>query len=317
MDQNGTNFSSGNSTLNSTSFSSEVFPGSDVVQLIILTVPTISLSIFTMVAIALAKKINWKIKTLLLNIFTAEVCFVFSLALRFLGFRIRLLINDDPASLVNLLCKITLATSITGGLGKVLSIALYSVATYFFIKTNINKIKWYAVTIPLIVSWVFSILFGLPSSFSQSTSIPRVFVYRGFCSFDLEEKDPDTTRIFIIIAVAWTIFASIGGVILTFAALTFRIRKNATDNKIKKAIARNLFYLTGGAFFTIINAVVLPTLTRFVTLEPDFSSDQEAIAQHVIISEFTINLCRSLSSLYIPVVTISMVKAVREAVKLC
>lgn len=91
----------------------------------------------------------------------------------------------------------------------------------------------------------------------------------------------------------------------------------STDDEIKKSIAKNLFYLTGGTLFTIINAVVIPTIDRLVTLEPDYSSNQEAIVRYVVISGFITNCLRALSSLYIPVVTVTVVKAVREAVKLC
>ncbi len=314
---NGTDFS-GNSSLNATGFSIELYPGSLLVQFFFLTLPTIILCIIAVIAITKAQTTNWKFKIILINIFGTEIYFSAGMTLILLGFRIRLLIDDNPTALVIALCKITISTIIASGLAKILSIALYSVTTYFFIKTNIKKIKWYAIILPLIIIWVFSLGFSF-RAFLVPAFIPRVFVYRGFCSVDLENANVNATGFLVQLVVAWILDGGIGAFILTFLILTYcYIKKNtlASGDEIKKAIAKNLIYLTGGAFFTITNAVVIPTIVRFASFAPDISNLQAAITQ-LVISDFIINILRSLSSLYIPIVTITLLKAVRVALKQC
>ena len=304
----------------STGYSGELFPGAEIIQFALATFPTILLCIIAMVAIVKADGIDYKLKVIMLNIFVAEIYFSVGMSLSLLGFRVRLLINDDPAGLVIALCRVTLSAIITGGFAKILSITLYAIAAYIFVTKNIRRIKIYAIIVPQVLIWVLSIGFGI-RAFTIPRDIPRVFVYRGFCSVDLENTRPGETGFLIQLVVAWVIEGFIcGGLILTFSILTYCfIKKNTigTDKEVKHALARNLFYLAGGAFFTITNAVVIPTLVFFISFQPDTSGDIQPALIELVVSYSIIQGLRSISSIYIPVVTITLVKVVRKALKQC
>lgn len=318
LGRNGTD-SSGNSSLTAMGYSAELFPGAEIIQFVLLTIPTIVLCIMTMTAIVLSKNIDFKLKAILLNIFAAELFFSVGVALVLLGHRIRLLINDRPADLVVTLCKVTISIIISGGLAKILSVVLYSITIYIFIRKNIRKIKLYIIVIPLVLIWIFSTGFSI-RIFTLSFVIPRAYVYRGFCSVDLENVNDSGTGFLIQLAVTWVLQGFIcGGIILTFSILIFCYIKKGTlesSDQLKKSIAKNLLYLSGGAFFTITNATVLPTVLRFISFQPDINNIESAITQ-LVVSHFILQILRSISSIYIPLVTITLLKMVRRALKQC
>ena len=117
---------------------------------------------------------------------------------------------------------------------------------------------------------ILSIGFGL-RAFTIPRDISRVFVYRGFCSVDVENTRPGGTGFLIQLVVAWVIEGFVcGGLILTFSILSYHFIKKSTiesNKEIKHALAKNLLYLAGGAFFTITNAVVIPTVIFFISFQ--------------------------------------------------
>lgn len=284
--------------------------------------PTIFLSTITIVAFAMAKSMNKKIRVILVNIFAAEIVLSLRLSATFLGFPIRQIFDlgfDFPIRLCNL--QVTLG--IIGVLSKVGSVTLYAVMVYVFIKYNIKVIKWYMLAIPLIIIWTISIGFSLPVAIRPRNTPLNLVIVRGFCPENLEsaeEFDNRSTQFLIQLLIGWFLEAFFcGGIIITFSILIlWFMKKNlrTESDKAKKAIAKNLLFLGVGALLSIFNGVVLPTITFLAAPAPTGEIDFEKTFKEASASDHFVDIMLALTSLYTPIVTIILLKPVRDALQL-
>ena len=90
---------------------------------------------------------------------------------------------------------------------------------------------------------------------------------------------------------------------------------SSSDKAIKRAIAKNLLFLSLGALLSISNAVIYPTVFFFFSFQADAMDDLEVVFNQYLASNLAIDIIRSASSLYSSVVTIILLKPVRDAIK--
>ena len=160
---------------------------------------------------------------------------------------------------------------VTGNGIKVGTITLYSILVYVFMRNNIKKVKWYMVAIPMSVMWVILLVFGSSGFiFIPAQDRPEAFVFKGFCPQFVSSSE----QLILVLAlgqlgIGWLLGAFLcGSIIATFSILIFcYMTKNSLDSdRIKKAVAKNLLFLSGGAFWSISNAVLYPTILLLITL---------------------------------------------------
>lgn len=308
-------------SMNITTFRRDLYTGFELILYFGCTLPTTFLSATTIVALLVAKNMNKKIRVILINIFVAEIVLSLRLSATFLGYPIRQLFGlgeDFPIGL----CNVQVSFGIIGVLSKVGSITFYALMVYVFIKYNIKKVKWYMLVIPLIVIWAISIGFSLPVAVRARNPPLNFAIFKGFCHENLEfaEEFISRSRQFLIqLIIGWILQAVIcGGIIITFSILIFWFAKknlSSDSDKAKKAIANNLLFLSVGGLLSIFNGVVLPTIIFAAAPVPTGVSDLEKTFKETSISDHVVDTLLSLTSLYTPVVTIILLKPIRDAMK--
>ena len=303
---------------NLTEYRGELYTNVQLILFFVFSLPTIVLSILTIAALLLAKDINWTIRIILISLFLSEFVFTIALTLIFWGHPIRTLLNVTEVT--SLACSSIISIEITGNATKVGSITFYSIMVYVFIKYNIKKVKWYMVAIPLAVIWIVSICFSIIVFIVIQNTAPTHFIYKGFCPLELEENRKvaqDAKSFLIQLGATWILEGILcTTVIVVFSILIFYfMRKNSTNDAIKKAIAKNLLFLSIGGLLSISSAVIYPTILFFVSFQPHSIDDLNVVINRLLATNLIIDILRSLTSIYTPIITIALLKPVRDAMK--
>lgn len=290
---------------NFTGLSTEVYTGWQIVFTLI-TLPAAILSILSISALIVVKKIDWNLRIILINIFTAEFISSSGSTLIYLGYPLRMLFEvSNTNNQLQFPCSITISLLVIGNAAKVGSYTFYSIMAYVFIKKNIKKVKLYIMIIPCLIIWLPALIAGsIFFFFDRPLPMNAVLLTKGLCTVDLSDQ-ASLRRFTIQLSVTWLLQGVLcGGIITTFFIVIARyVKKNVTnDNEIKVAIAKNLLFLSGGALVSIFIAVINPTVIRFT-----FSLDG------VVASHYILDILRSFLSLYTPVVTIAFLKPIQIA----
>jgi hypothetical protein len=259
---------------------------------------TLILNPLCIVALFSAKEINWKMRALIINIFTAEICNSFGYSLLLLGFPTRF--NDQIND--NISCKLALSSLITAFIAKFSANAFYSVMVYIFIKHGIRKIKWSVVLLAIAVTWIAGLAVGIPGNFYDLT-----FNNAGFC-----ENDTKSLIYFYVVILSVAAMTVAVCTTVTFGILTFcYIRRNtlSSNSEVKNSIAKHLFYLTIAAIVAFVSNL----------LPASFPAIREALAGHVIVNILVVHyvfrvLFNSLNTIT-PVATIILLKPMQPALK--
>ena len=295
---------------NFTGVITEVYTGWQIVFALI-TLPAAILSLLSIVALFMAEKIDWNLKIILINIFTAEFIASIGSTLVFIGYPLRMLFEVSDIRQHPFPCSFLVGIMIAGETANVSSYAFYSIMVFVFLKKNINKVKVYVMTIPCLFIWLPSLFWGstiFSYIFTRSFPINAVLVNKGFCTFVLTTQSNSRTIAFLSQLIFLWLHQVVlcGGTIVTFFILTAHyIKKNVSnDNEVKLAIAKNLLFLSVGALMSIFLAVVIPTVV-VATLTPDVS--------RFIATQYVLDLLRSFLSLYISVITIAYLKPIKKA----
>jgi hypothetical protein len=259
---------------------------------------TLILNPLCIVALFSAKEINWKMRALIINIFTAEICNSFGYSLLLLGFPTRFndQINDDVS------CKLAVSSIITAVTAKFSANAFYAVMVYIFIKHGIKKIKWSVVLLAVAVTWIAGLAVGIPANFFNFT-----YNNAGFCESD--SKSSVYIYVIILSVVGMTVAVC---TTVTFGILTFcYIRRNtlSSNSEVKKSIARHLFYLTTAAIVAFVSNL----------LPASFPAIRAALAGQVIVNilvvHYVFRLLFNSLNIITPVATIILLKPMRPALK--
>ena len=320
MDMNISNFTS-NSSANLTGLIGEIYSGYQLIPFFAFVVPTLLLSLLTIIALVSAKDIDWNMRIILSNVFVSEIINSMTLTTIFWGQPIRAVSGLLDLEVWLYLCSLTVALNVTGNGVKVGTVTLYSILVYVFIRNNIKKVKWYMIAIPLCVMWGVLLVFALSGFiFIPRQDHPEVFVYKGFCPLALSSNG----QLFVVAALVqqginWLLEVFLcGSIIAVFSILIFcYMKKNCSNSdKIKKAVARNLLFLSGGAFLSISNAVLYPTILLLIILrQTSETAGIDARVTTLRVTGYAIDIVSSLTALYSPVVTIILLKPVRDAMK--
>ena len=305
------------SSVNITGFDRELFVAVNSTLHIgiffLLCLPNIILCVLCVAALVLAKGINWKIKTAIINIFAAEFALSISSIFIYLGYPIRASYNDGDIS-----CYIDGFFLLTGTLSNVTAITFYSISTYVFIRYGAKKLSWYVIVTFIAVSWIASVVIMLVLIILASVVYNSNGLQRntdGFCAFSFTGTNQALNTISELFAAA-VIIELITCLILiaTFSFLTFRyVKKNTIqeNSAIKKAIVKNLLYLSLKVFIVMTCHGVL---FGFNALRPIF---EENTAVYLYIAlQYVIYFCLfEILSLATPVVSLITLRPLRVAIK--
>ena len=308
----------GSVTLNVSVIRREIYSGPQVSIFFVSTLPTVVLSVLIILSLLVAKDIKWKMSVILINILGAEVILSFYLGASYLGYPIRQMLNlSDKTALI--LCRFQLGSEIIGTLAKLGTIMFYSVMVYVFIKKNIDKVRWFVVILPLVLIWTISLTVST-TYLSGPFPVPvKIIVFKGFCNFNFESvEDFIAERMGFLILLVFVFFCQVllcGVPVVIFSILIFRYMKLhllSENDKSRRAIAKNLLFLSVGALLSIINGIVY-TIILFITLPDPMNIDVSKEFVELSVRDHVGDLYRSFISLYTPVVTVIIMESVRDA----
>ena len=103
----------------------------------LMILPTVVLSLLSIVAMLFAKEINWPIRVLIINILAAEIVFWVGYAFLIIGFIPRLHIAGEG----NVSCRVALSLVVVSFTLKLSAIALYAINVYIFIRYGLKKVS--------------------------------------------------------------------------------------------------------------------------------------------------------------------------------
>ena len=304
--------------LNITIFRRDIYNGYHLIPYLGLVAPALVLSVLTTLAFLLARDTNKKIRALLINIFVAEIVLCLRLSVNFLAYPIRQMFEIGGTVLLSL-CRLQISLGIIAVLAKVGSIALYAVMVYIFIKYNIKKVKWFILAIPIAVTWVIAIGFCIPVAVRPRDGANDIIIFDGFCLENLESEEEFEARrrqFTIQLVVGWLLQGVFcGGIIITFCTLLlYFMKKTSVSEGSKRAIAKNLLFLSVDALLSIFVGVVLPTVSLLAAPDPSNMDVQRGYTQASVQEQIS-TMILSLVSLYTPLVTIVLLKPVRDATR--
>jgi hypothetical protein len=142
--------------------------------LVVIILPAAIFSIICSVAIGFTFIINWQMRVVLINIFATEVFHWLGYTVEHLAFAPRVL--DKENSIVS--CRVFFFLIITASTQKIAAIVIYSIIVYVFLKYGVKKIKWYVISLALVITWAVSVTIGILLCFDQFA----VFSNNGYCA---------------------------------------------------------------------------------------------------------------------------------------
>ena len=269
-----------------------------------LVLPPFLLCLLCVLALVLAKDINVKIRFLLINIFTAETLNWLSFFIMYLGW---------PARFINgefILCKLLISLNVSSGLLKFASTSTYAVGVYVFIKHGDKKLKWYIIIPYIVVTWIVVIpTVGVPP-YLEDYGAQNV---KGFCA-----PNGLFSGIFSGSYIATGVLLTVGALFflsieLLFCILTFiYIKRNALkgDTSVQKAIAKVVGYMAVVSVLSFIGSVPPYFIAIiFPIIIPDIS------LATFLAGNYVARLLANITAFPTPIVTIILLKPVREAIK--
>ena len=264
--------------------------------LVIIVLPALTLTIICSVAIGFTQIINWQMRVALLNIFITEVINWLGYTVEYLGFAPRAL---DANSLST--CRVFVSLLVTAGMQKFAAITVYSIMVYVFLKYGVSKLKWYAISPALVITWAVSIAIGILPYFDEF----EFFNNAGFC------RNLTTAVLYPAVIGGFLASAIIGsGIIVFFSIISYRyLKKNTLEGNVdvKRAVSKNLFYLAVAAVLATISQI-FPSFGPLVrSILPDY--------QYFLAWNYFLRVIVSFPNIATPIVAIYALKPVQLAMK--
>lgn len=251
--------------------------GIDIVQLVLIVVPSVVLSAVCIIRLFLSKSINLQMRVILINILAPGLVFN-------LGSIILLVGNAAIVSGVPVMCKFAIICIGVGNGVKTQAVNIYAIMTHRFIKQGIVKLKWKIIAAAIVITWAITSLINL------GTALGSRLREDTFCELDPTSSGIRVaTRVlkFIQIVISLTLL-----VILT--ALVHRYKsKNviSEDRSVKKALAKYLVYL-------LLENIALLVLFFFSTTVNAISATTHAV---IIIAPALLEVANGLPLLTTPI----------------
>ena len=264
---------------------------------VITALPVIILCGVCVLALFFAKDINWPIRVLIINILSAEACPWLGLTLRFLAYAPRAKLRG---ALV--ICKVVLNFTITGATQKFFATALYAIMVYIFVCYGVKKLKWQIIIPCIALSWLYSILYGMVA-YSNAFGI---FESSGFCDSNPGLLFRITLYIGIVISV------SLLCTTIVFGIMTYiYIKRNTLESnvEVKKAVAKNLIYLSFAVIFSFIFNMV-PATFPFIRA----AFEDKGLLSLIVIT-YILRVFLNLPSALTPISAMITLKPIRLAMK--
>ena len=264
-----------------------------------LVLPPFLLCLLCVLALALAKDINLKIRLFLINIFTAETLIWFSSFAMYLGWPARFIDGEFIS------CKLFYSLYNITTLLKLASTSLYAVGVYAFIKHGDKKLKWYVIITYIAVTWTVATLsVGLPS-YLEDYGTPNL---KGFC-YSEKLGSGLFMGMIVLFFVAAMFFFSIQLIWCILTVIYMKRNVLEGDIPVKKAIAKVLGHMTAVSVLSFINFFLPFFITSIFTSLPDRN------LATFLVGIYMPYAFSHITAIPTPIVAIILLKPVRDAIK--
>jgi hypothetical protein len=206
---------------------------------------------------------------------------------------------DKENSIVS--CRMFFFFVITASIQKFAAIVIYSVMVYVFLKYGVKKLKWYVISLALVITWAVSVTIGTLASFDQFEVINN----NGICRVI-------TTALFYHITISFVLSSTVVGscIIVFFSILSYRfLKKNTLEGNVdvKRAVSKNLFFLAAAAVVTTISQI-FPSFSPLIrSIFPDY--------RYSIAYTYFLQLVINVPNIATPIIAIYALKPVQLAIK--
>ena len=257
-----------------------------------------------LVALLRAKRIDSKMKAILINNFVPDLLISIS------GFGFYALHPYRAYSAIDRSqsCSISFITIFIGQLSNTLAPPLFAVAVYVFVKYNIKKLKWSVIICYIVVSWSISLIGVVP----LAVDYEDVIIVDGFC-----EYSPDSLADYIpftlyVLGLVFCICVTILFDILNYCYVKSNSLSTSTDSPdpTKKALVKLLV-------FDVLKGCTL-MLQIFVFLYAFLSPVSFGAVEGNVVSTvvfYLVSFFYGLTILLGPIVAVALLKPVRDALK--
>lgn len=264
-----------------------------------LVLPALILCFLSVLALLCTKTINWQMKALLINLFSAKVGGSLASTLLYLGYPVRASGNNAAE---DYFCRFIASTFITTSLTKSTAITIYSVMIYTFVKHGFGRMQQYAILSTIAISWVIGITVGM---------LPYMDAFGVIDDYGFCESIPHSQLYLIPLGIAvLPVMAICITLTLVFSSLTyFQVHKNTLEESgdLRLAVAYNFLFLMMASFFIIINntiPVIFPILQSM-----DYTNKGR------LIMDYSVQFLFDLSALLLPILALILLKPVQIALK--
>ena len=264
-----------------------------------LVLPPFLLCLLCVLALVFAKEINLKIRVLLINIFTAETFNWLSFFPMYLGCAAHF-INREV-----ILCKLFISLYVVTGLLKFASTSIYAVSVYMFIKHGVKKLKWYVIIPYIAVTWtMFTTTLSMPP-YLEEYGAQNI---KGFCTANLFSAPYIGMAVSLTVGALFFLSNELISCILT--AIYMKRNTLKGDTSVKKAIAKVFGYMAVVSVLSFINSV----LPYFIAMIFETTLPVRNLATFLA-GIYMIRVFANITAFLTPIVTIILLKPVREAIK--
>ncbi len=302
---------------NLTGYDPELFVGINsilhVLIFLLFPLPNLILSGLCVVALLTSKTLNRKIRVVLANVFVAEITHALSSFFIYLGYPIRASVNDGDIT-----CSIDGSFLFIGTLSSLAAISLYTIVVYVLITVGVKKLKWNVIITYIVVSWGVNILAVLSLTVPRTVEVNVDGLLKsidGFCGLDIMDTNEVLSTIYTLAAVTLALGVAVSLLLISiFGILTLRyVKKNTIQENpaIKKAIAKNLLYLSIKVFLVVAIYVVFFGFSSLRQYIEERTGDILFVALEYIINYSTFEIL----SLITPIASLATLQPLRVAVK--
>lgn len=278
-----------------------------IILFLVFHLPTFILNILCVVALVLAKALNWQIRATLANILTAEIVISIGISFFYVGYPIRVSSGDD----FNYSCTIGLGIVILGFLANTTAVSLYAITVYIFMKYGPSKLKWYIMAAFATGPWIVFTVIGILLAVQTSSST----VSHGFCVYEEEQEPLREKQKYILFAIVGTVLLFSLCLVLIFGVLTcLHVRKHVTEGNTsnKKAISKILLYHL--VKMSILLAQFMTNAVLNVSLQP--ARTRNGVILFLVIEYVLVNATFDITSLLTPILSLIILQPLRDMLKL-
>lgn len=264
---------------------------------LIVVLPALLLCLLCVLALIFAEGVNKKIRILLINIFIPDLCSWLATSVLLIGYPVRATMQTEG----DLSCSFYMSFIFVGAVQRYSSVAIYTVAVYFFVKNGAQTLRLHYIALYLALSWAIAFVVGLMPYFSAY----GLSMVNGFCN-----RDELTSFFKGYITVLTITKMLLLACIIWFSGLTCYYRKKRENVDTKDRLVKYLICLNIGAvLYTLLSSAIPPS---FSSIETAFGGT------HVLLGFTLINFLRifiNLPLLISPIAAMIVLKQIVPTLK--